>query len=88
MAEKLQRVKEQKASMMADREEVLKNIEAKKEEIKAELETVRQKRQDLITGLEQGVAERQERIISQIDFENKGNFLTVELSSIVIRTYH
>ena len=72
VAEKLQRVKEQKASMMADREEVLRNIEAKKEEIKAELETVRQKRQDLITGLEQGVAEKQERIISQIDFENKG----------------
>ena len=32
MAEKLQRVKAQKASMMADREEVLRSIEAKKED--------------------------------------------------------
>ena len=49
-------------------------IEAKKEEIKADLETARQKRQDLIEGLQTGVEEKQSRIRAHIDFENKGNF--------------
>ena len=49
-------------------------IEAKKEEIKADLETARQKRQDLLEGLQTGVEEKQSRIRAHIDFENKGNF--------------
>ena len=49
-------------------------IEAKKEEIKADLETARQKRQDLLEGLQTGVEEKQSIIRAHIDFENKGNF--------------
>jgi len=73
---KMSRLQASKAELVEDRENVLRAIEAKKEEIKADLETARQKRQDLLEGLQTGVEEKQSRIRAHIDFENKENELT------------
>jgi len=72
----MSRLQAAKAELVEDRENVLRAIESKKEEIKADLETARQKRQDLLQGLQTGVEEKQSRIRAHIDFENKENELT------------
>ena len=54
---------------------MLREIEAKKDEIKLELETQRAKKQQLIDGLQEQVEERNEQIMAEIDMDNKGNCL-------------
>ena len=77
LTERLEKVKRNKEKILEDREEMLLDIESKKNQIAKEIETQREKRQNLITGLNRQIEEKNEQIIAEIEYDNKGKFLKI-----------
>ena len=77
LTERLEKVKRNKEKILEDREEMLLDIESKKNQIAKEIETQREKRQNLITGLNKQIEEKNEQIIAEIEYDNKGKFLKI-----------
>ena len=84
LTERLEKVKRNKEKILEDREEILLDIEAKKNQIAKEIATQREKRDNLISGLNKQIEEKNEQIIAEIEYDNKGNFLNVGSFSAAI----
>ena len=53
---------------------MLLDIESKKNQIAKEMETQREKRENLISGLNKQIEEKNEQIIAEIEYDNKGEY--------------
>jgi len=73
LTERLEKVKRNKEKILEDREEMLLDIESKKNQIAKEMETQREKRENLISGLNKQIEEKNEQIIAEIEYDNKEN---------------
>jgi len=73
LTERLEKVKRNKEKILEDREEMLLDIESKKNQIAKEIATQREKRDNLISGLNKQIEEKNEQIIAEIEYDNKEN---------------